>query len=158
MQRLTVVCLALMARRGYNLDNVSFETAQNDALAGNDSLSARGTMYIHIYTCNKDHRSRPLRLVCHSFTSRIYLTILGKDEIRSSLSDTCTKRSQGEPYNFVGPLRGDSFHGHTNIVAAEECYLSWKFSFAVCELWTSTFYLPRSVSKQNHPAFVVREG
>lgn len=61
-------------------------------------------------TCNKDPCSRPLRLVCHSFTSCIYLTIQGKDGIRSSLSDTCTKRSRGEPYNFIGPIRGRFIH------------------------------------------------
>lgn len=60
-------------------------------------------------------RSRPLRLVCHSFTSSIYLPILAKRRNIRSLSDMCTNRSpgrivpQGESYNFIGPLRGDSF-------------------------------------------------
>lgn len=80
-------------------------------------------------TCNKDPCSRPLRLVCHSFTSCIYLTIQGKDGIRSSLSDTCTKRSRGEPYNFIGPIRGDSFHRCTNIVATEVRSVSRENSF-----------------------------
>lgn len=78
------------------------DAAQSDALGGNDEEALSSPVplrYLHRLT--KIPRYRPLRLVCHSFASRIYLAILGKDGIRSSLSDTCTKRSQAEPYNFI---------------------------------------------------------
>lgn len=92
--------------RGYYLDNVSFETARNDALVGTVARSG-GSARIS-KACNKD---RPLQTI-KARLPFLYLEYLSSDPSEKTEYPyrICVRIvPQGESYNFIGPLRGDSF-------------------------------------------------
>lgn len=109
MQTLLGVSIGLMACPGCNLDDVSLEAA-GDGLE--ERLAARRVQrrYLSI-TRNKDLQWRPLRLVCHSLASWIYLKTSEKTEYVLPYRIRVQSVPRARRIILLD-LRGDSFRGH----------------------------------------------
>lgn len=105
MQRLAVVCVPLMA-----LVQATTWTMYLSRRRGTiHSLERWRALAGYPKHATKIARSTPLRLVCHSFTSTIYLPILARKDgilIPYFLIRMCVRTvPQGESYNFIGMWR-----------------------------------------------------
>lgn len=105
MQRLAVVCVPLMA-----LVQATTWTMYLSRRRGTiHSLERWRALAGYPKHATKIARSTPLRLVCHSFTSTIYLPILARKDgilIPYFLIRMCVRTvPQGESYNFIGTWR-----------------------------------------------------